>query len=120
MQRNWKILGLFVLLVVFAAQAAAQAAAPAGAQPPNAAVTLAGKIIVLAGTVAALLQGVKKLVPAIKGPWAIALSVAAALAGAYAAAPAGQVFNVDFFTTAVGTALGANGIHSFLRQPTGA
>jgi hypothetical protein len=113
----FSFVALFLILavpIVFAQ--IAPGAVPAGQLPGGGAgvPVIAGKIVVLAGMVAALLQGFKKLIPAVNGPIAVVVSVVASLAAAYAAAAPGQVVSVDFFTTAIGTALGANGIHSFL------
>src|SRR3990172_10296383 len=70
---------------------------------------LAGKIVAFAGAIAAVLQGVKKWVPSLSGWPARLISIALALVGAYAAADPGQVLSIDFFLTAIGSALGANG-----------
>jgi hypothetical protein len=74
----------------------------------------AQKICVLAVAVATLLQGLKKFFPQVQGNWALALSTLASLGGAYVAATPGQIMSPDFFVTAIGAALGSNGIHNYL------
>jgi hypothetical protein len=71
------------------------------------------KIIAVAGVVAAVLQGLKKFIPGLNGWVAVLASVVLAVAGAYATADPNNVLNIQFFTTTVLGALGANGIYSF-------
>ncbi len=91
----------------------------ASAAPAGDAASVAAKIIAIAGVVAAVLQGLKRFIPAITGPIAIVGSVVLAVAGAYAVADPGTVLSIQFFTTTLLAALGANGIHSFAKLAGG-
>lgn len=83
------------------------------AVPTPAGVDLATRVIVVAGIVATVVQGIKKIFPAIGGPVAIVLNVVAALAGTYAAAPAGaNVLGISFLIQAAGSAFMAHGVHA--------
>jgi hypothetical protein len=117
-----KRLGIFVLFVVLILIAfpvfAMQGTVPIPVTPTPAPIsTLATNIIVIAGIVSTVLQGIKKLLPAINGKLAVALSIIASIAGAYAVAAPGQVMSVQFLVTALGAALSANGIYSLVKKP---
>lgn len=106
---------LFVVPVLFAMQAPV----PVTPVPPNPTppMGVGEQVIVIAGVIATALQGLKKLVPQINGKIAVAISIAGALAGAYAVAQPGQVVSVQFLLTTLGAALGSNGIYSLLKKP---
>jgi hypothetical protein len=107
-----RTIGLALLLtLVLAGPVFAQTAVV----PSPLSAAVAGKIIAIAGVVAAVLQGLKKFIPAISGSIAVVLSVVLAGASAYATADPGQVLNVQFFVTTITAALGANGIYSFMK-----
>jgi hypothetical protein len=114
MIRNRKFFFLLFCVIFFALAVPAYAAVFQAALAPTPGFATAQKIIVIAGVVAALLQGAKKIFPQINGKVAVTLSVLASLAAAYAVAAPGDVLSVNFFITTVGAALGANGIYSFL------
>ena len=83
-----------------------------GPTPPPPAVFDVTKIAAVAVVVAAVLQGVKKFVPALGGIPAVLINILLSLATAYATNP---TLDVQFFITALGAALGSAGVHSFLR-----
>jgi hypothetical protein len=80
---------------------------------PPVASTVPIKIIAIAAVVTSVLQGVKKFIPQINGWIAVVLSVILAVAGTYATAAPGQVVSIQFLSTAILSALGANGIYNF-------
>lgn len=86
-----------------------------GSNDAGGAVSLAQKVIILAGVVSAIVQGVKKMYPKISGPLAVTLSVLASLAITFATAEPGTILSFEFIFTAIGTALSAGGIHGLLR-----
>jgi hypothetical protein len=124
MRKHHKPYFLFVLLCLACSALAAPAYAQSStiAAPTTAATTatatmppmldLVTKIGIIAGVIAAVLQGVKKFVPALGGWYAVAINLVLSLALSYAAAPSADPL---FFISAIGTALAAAGIHSFLR-----
>lgn len=101
---------IFILGALLALPLSAQDAAPA-ASP---ALHLTEKVVVLAGMVFAVLQGLKKLLP-IGGTLAVLFNLAMSLVGTYAVAAPQEVFSLGFVVQAVLTALGAAGIHSAVR-----
>jgi hypothetical protein len=107
------VLFLFVIAPAFAMQVPV----PVTPVPPNQAMDIGEKVIVIAGVVSAALQGLKKFIPQISGNVAIVISIAGALAGAYAVAQPGQVVSVQFLITTLGAALSSNGIYSLLKKP---
>lgn len=107
---------VFVLVPTFA-QVPTPAPIPVTPVPPNQAMDIGEKVIVIAGVVSAALQGLKKFIPQISGNVAIVISIAGALAGAYAVAQPGQVVSVQFLITTLGAALSSNGIYSLLKKP---
>ncbi len=112
------VVGIFLMLVLaFAAYGQTAPVTPTKTVDPAA---LIARITAFSAGVAFLLQGLKKFIPNIQGKGALILSILGAIATAYAAAPAGDVLSVQFLITALGTALGANGIHSFVKLSSGA
>lgn len=108
---------IVVVVILFAPYIAMAMQNPppiAPAPGPTSGMALAQKVIVIAGMVSVLLQGAKKIFPQIQGNVAIVISVLASIAAAYAVAQPGDVISVNFLITAIGSALGANGIHSLV------
>jgi hypothetical protein len=114
--RKYRALYLvFALLCLFCVALTMPVRAQAGAAttaPITPMVDLLTKIGIVAGVIAAALQGLKKFVPALGGWYAVALNFILSLALSYAASPS---IDPQFFISAIGTALAAAGIHSFLR-----
>lgn len=110
---QWAILLGLVLLALSPVSFAWQATPTAPA--PTTPVGVAGTIVVLAGMVSAVLQGLKQIVPQINGKVALVVSVVASIAAAYAVAPAGSVLTIQFLTTTVGTAFASNGIYNLFK-----
>ncbi|MCI0402668.1 MAG: hypothetical protein L0212_04000 [Acidobacteria bacterium] len=109
------LLGLILLPLLLWAQAPPEPPAPDPA-------TLAGKVAIIAGMVFAVLQGLKKLLPAISGTAAVVLNVVLAGVGTLVAAPAGSLGSMSGILTlavqAILAALAAAGAHDALRRPT--
>lgn len=101
----------FALLLLFCAVLTMTVHAQAGTAPTSA-TDIVTKIGLIATLVATGLQGIKKFVPALGGPYAVVLNFILSLALAYAASPS---LDVQFFIHALGGAFAAAGIHSFLR-----
>ena len=102
----------FALLLLFCAVLTMTVHAQGGTAPAPAATDIVTKIGLIATLVATVLQGIKKFVPALGGPYAVVLNFVLSLALAYAASPS---LDVPFFINALGGAFAAAGIHSFLR-----
>lgn len=78
---------------------------------------VAGKIVAIAAAVYAVLQVLKKFLPAIGGIWAIALNVLFASIGFLATTPADQLFTFPTLLSllaAIGAAAGIHGTASKL------
>jgi len=102
----------FALLLFFCAVLTVTVHAQAGTAPAPAATDIVTKIGLIAGIVATVLQGIKKFVPKLGGPYAVVVNVILSLALTYAASPS---LDLPFAIQALGGALAASGIHSFLR-----
>lgn len=122
-KNRYLLLLIAVVLCMFAFPLFAQAPVPIVPTPipvapvptsPN--TVLAGQILVIAGMISALLQGVKKLIPAVNGKIAVALNIALSIAGAYAVAPAGSVLTIQFLCSVIGNSLGSMGIYSLVKK----
>lgn len=107
-RNSFKVAFLFLLVCFFMVGTlyAFQTPAPVASTVPI-------KIIAIAAVVTSVLQGVKKFIPQINGWIAVVLSVILAVAGTYATAAPGQVVSIQFLSTAILSALGANGIYNF-------
>lgn len=77
------------------------------------------RVVVIAGIVFAVLQGIKKLLPAISGWPARVVSIVLVIAGAYAAAAPDQVLSLQFAFEVLLAFLGATGLHDALRRAPG-
>lgn len=74
-------------------------------------VPLAGKILIIAPVVYAILQGLKKLLPAITGYWAIGLNVAFSIVGFVIMVPVDQLFTINTLLGLIGAIAASAGIH---------
>ena len=115
--RGYAVAGIMFMLTLLAFPVFAMQVNPPVTPTPAPVSTIATNIVVIAGIVASVLQGLKKMIPQINGNVAVALSVVASIAGAYAVAAPGQVMNIQFLITALGSALSANGIYSLMKKP---
>lgn len=72
---------------------------------------LPGKIVAVAAAVYAVLQVLKKFIPALGGVWAVVLNVAFAAIGFIASTPAEQLFTFQTLLALLAAAAAAAGIH---------
>lgn len=77
---------------------------------------LAGKIIGVSSAIYALLQGVKQVIPALKGWVAVVANVLLAVVGVIVVTPADAFFSLQTLTTVIVTALTAAGIHGTMNN----
>lgn len=105
--------GLSLLFLVLLFPALALAESPGSTTLPES-VSTAARIIVLAGMVAAIVQGIKRAFPAIAGVWAVVLNILSSVAATYAAAPEAKVLSIGFLLSALATVVTAGGLHAFL------
>jgi hypothetical protein len=106
---------LCVSVAAFALPLLAQVAGdtPATAPPPIA--DMAVRVTAIAAMVATIVQGVKKIFPAIGGWVAIVLNILGAIAGTYAAAPAGmEILSIGFLMQTALAAFMAHGAHALV------
>lgn len=108
-------------LMILLAPVALWAQDNGGSTPPP--LDLTAKVILIAGMVFTVLQGIKKLFPAIGGTGAKVLNAIMAAALAFSTAPAGTAvlswqFIISVVVPAVLAAIGAMGIHDALRRPS--
>jgi hypothetical protein len=109
-------LGLFVFLILptIAFPLWAQITQPESAATQPAA-DLAVRVVAIGGMVAAIVQGIKKMFPAIGGIVAIILNVVGALGATYAAAPAGtEILSISFLMQSALSAFMAHGAHALV------
>jgi hypothetical protein len=104
------VLTLLLLALLLPVAAWAQDVTPEA----SGAVSLAGKVIVIAGMVAAIVQGIKKLIN-LSGVGAMVLNGIASVVALIAVTPADQLFTIQTLIALITTILGAAGIHSLLR-----
>jgi len=113
--KSWRMISLGVVLVAtfWTSQLfAADSTLGGGIDWP----ALADRVVVIAGIVFAVLQGIKKLFPALGGWLARVLSILLVVAGAYAVATPDQVLSVSFALNIILSWLGATGLHDALRR----
>lgn len=112
-RKNLSQVVLLLVLCLFMVGVAQAFQTPTPTPTPPVPATLPVKIIAIAAVVTSVLQGLKKFIPQINGWVAVLLSVVLAIAGTFATATPGQVVSIQFLSTAILSALGANGIYSF-------